>query len=394
MKKVYFLSVLLALSSSFYVNAQFGIQVNGVYFSNGSTVEISCNSGPLQFLVSGYSGTRNSNNYSFTHPPGWQVTASPSDYNRTLQPDLTTGGAISFNRLLLAANGSIYDVTVYLNIVRNTPNNLSVTGANLICNGQTKTYNLSGTKPGDQISWSTNLTGSSTSNSLQATIGSAYEGSYVTANVTTASGCGTFSPSTSVWAATPGFQKMSYGTQGTGQTNFLNTVNFVSSGTWYVIRSNTDQAQLSSGVSWSPNVSVNGYTVGNHEYRLNLTSGQSVNMTVNATNPCGSSSRTFTFVTSSGYRVYPNPAKEVAYIEFDNATYGDALPERVELLSEKSTKPIKSVDVQKAFASKSLQGGNRISFDVKDLPRGTYYMHIINSKNKDKELDAVRILLE
>ncbi len=92
--------------------------------------------------------------------------------------------------------------------------------------------------------------------------------------------------------------------------------------------------------------------------------------------------------------MYPNPAKETAYIEFDNAQYGEALPERIELLSEKSTKPIKLIDVQEAFANKALQGGNKIGFNVKDLPRGTYYVHIINSRNKGKELDAVRILLE
>jgi len=121
----------------------------------------------MQFIVSGYDGTKNANNFSFMYPSGWQVTGSSNNYNRTLQPDLTTGCAISFNRLLLSENGTLYGVTVYLNIVRNTPN-LLITGDGFICNGQTKTYNLSGSQPNDQISWSTNLSGSSNSTILQA----------------------------------------------------------------------------------------------------------------------------------------------------------------------------------------------------------------------------------
>lgn len=174
-----------------------------------------------------------------------------------------------------------------------------------------------------------------------------------------------------------------------------NTVNFISPGN-HSVQSNIVPNLLVSPIAWSAGSFTAWGNTGpnNVSAWFYLSSGQSVTFSISAATNCGNSSRNITFVTSSGYRVYPNPAKEVAYVEFDNATYGEALPERVELLSEKSTKPIKSVDVQEAFASKSLQGGNKISFDVKGLPRGIYYLHIINSKDKGKELDAVRILLE
>lgn len=115
-----------------------------------------------------------------------------------------------------------------------------------------------------------------------------------------------------------------------------------------------------------------------------------------ASNSCGSGSAFFYLYPCSnmGYTVYPNPAKDVVRIEFDYPEIAEALPDRIDLLSEASTDPIKTIDVQKTYRDKSFKGGKNIEFDVSKLPRGTYYVHITNNRREDQKLDIIRILLE
>lgn len=399
MRKVTLLSLLFALSSSFCANAQFGIKINGVYFSNGSTVEITCNSGPLQFIVSGYDATQNSNNYSFTYPPGWQVTASPNDYNKTLQPDPATGGSISFNRLLLWSNGSQYDVTVYLNIVRNTPTNLSVTGDGFICDGQTKTFNLSGSQPGDQISWSTNLSGSSNSTSLQASKGGANGLSYVTANVTTATGCGTFSPSTNVWAGVPSIQTMS----ADGNIVYPNS-------TYDLCPSSAsnlgiDHQGSASSVSWSIVDNTSGASIiSSYPNTAQISSGSnqgSFSVQIALSNTCGSASPIPSYdfsVTSCGYRAYtlsPNPAKDEFSVDFEGSAEEKNIPEQFDLIAETaygSGKAVRTFDMRGQAALNQAKSSRKLTFDVKNLPRGRYILRVM--KEKDDKGETHRIVLE
>lgn len=153
---------------------------------------------------------------------------------------------------------------------------------------------------------------------------------------------------------------------------------------------------LSGAISWDPNTSVNAFANDpkNIEYYLNLSSGQSVNVGVTVTNACGYSNRTITFIAYSGYRVYPNPAKTTLYIEFDNTEKAELLPETLQLLSEESTKPVLSINVQEAYNQKSFKNGNQIELNVVSLPRGTSNLHVVNPKRKDLETDRVRLLLE
>lgn len=115
-----------------------------------------------------------------------------------------------------------------------------------------------------------------------------------------------------------------------------------------------------------------------------------------ASNECGSNSATFYLYAcgNSPYRVYPNPASDLVQVEFDYPEYAEALPDQIDLLSEQSTKPVRSVNVQDVYKKKAFKSGRKIEFDVRDLPRGTYYLRVKNSRVKDKELESVRIVLE
>lgn len=232
---------------------EYGINFAGAFYSNNSTIVLPCGVQTVRAFVQsnpvntdiGYSG-----NIGTDYPPGWQIAQDINSVSKDFTTNQSGGGKIKF-RGVIARPGPFtatepFDVEI--NIARPVPN-LSVVGDALLCSGQTKTYTLNGSSSGDQINWSTPLGGSSSGTQFNATFNGNNGSSFVTANVTTANGCGTFSASNSVWAGTPGFQEMTYGTQGNGQTNTVYTVNSVSAGTWYVIRTNTDNAQMNSGPS-------------------------------------------------------------------------------------------------------------------------------------------------
>lgn len=197
--------------------------------------------------------------------------------------------------------------------------------------------------------------------------------------------------------APPDIQNMYYNTVGSTQPpTFVTTYNSVAANTWWRIQTNINASTLSGPISWNPNTWVNAFANGpnNIEYYLNLSSGQSTNIAVSATNACGTSNRTIAFATYYGYRMYPNPAKTTVYVEFDNTEKAELLPEEIRLFSEKSTNPIQRINVQEAHRQKAFKNGNQLELEVKSLPRGTYYLHIINSKRKDLETDIIRLLLE
>jgi hypothetical protein len=92
--------------------------------------------------------------------------------------------------------------------------------------------------------------------------------------------------------------------------------------------------------------------------------------------------------------VYPNPAKDYITVEFDQIESAESLPDEIVLLSEKSTKHVKNVDVQALYQRNGLKNGKQVEIDAKALPRGTYYLHIKNSKLKENKVDVIRILLD
>jgi lysyl endopeptidase len=120
-------------------------------------------------------------------------------------------------------------------------------------------------------------------------------------------------------------------------------------------------------------------------------------LNVNIYNSCGAMNQTLTICTNNcfaKYTVYPNPAKDYITVEFDQIESAESLPDEMVLLSEKSTKPVKSVDVQALYQRNGLKNGKQIEIDAKALPRGTYYLHIKNRRLKDNKVDIIRMLLE
>lgn len=154
-----------------------------------------------------------------------------------------------------------------------------------------------------------------------------------------------------------------------------------------------------SSYSWSLSNPGNAYLTNyyNASTAFNAYTADCYGLTLQVSNSCGTTQAALSICAQNcfaRYTVYPNPAKDHIAVEFENIDNADALPDDITLLSEKSTKPVKTVNVQDAFSQKAFKNGNQIELDVRDLPRGIYYLHINNSRRKDNQVDAIRMVLE
>lgn len=141
------------------------------------------------------------------------------------------------------------------------------------------------------------------------------------------------------------------------------------------------------------------YQSGQNTYSLAVqtsNSGGQVGVRVAACGGSGGSPATiYTSVSGCFARigVFPNPSSDLVQIEFDKTDQADMLPERLVLYNERSTKPIKIINIKDVYDRKAFRDGNKLDMDIRDLPRGTYYIHFTSPKQKAGEVDRVRILL-
>jgi Metallo-peptidase family M12 len=126
----------------------------------------------------------------------------------------------------------------------------------------------------------------------------------------------------------PNLQTMKWGKgqwlSGIIPTNNVNTFNYTSLGQ-HLIDSKLDPTTLTSSMTWSNSFNgYNGYTtnisnINNTKLGFYINTSGTYNFTANATNPCGTSTRSFTFSTQSGYRIAStNSVNTTLSITFDN----------------------------------------------------------------------------
>ncbi len=272
---------------------------------------------------------------------------------------------------------------------------VSISGTDFMCSGQNYNYSFSGQPSNTNFNgWSTSTGIVFNSESGNAYMNGNYSGPQGAITVTFSNACATVSKTKTVYV--DNFISGTYARG--GQTYDLSSSNQLDPGqTVVTVQLPTAPSFTWTFVSGNPNP-ANWYavygTVPNARLFLTLNGGQSATFDVNATSSCGGTGRRVSFYVMSGYRAYPNPASEQVAVEFDNATTKEALPDQIELLSEKSTKAVRSANLGEQFDQKAFQDSKRVEFDVRDLPRGTYYLHIKNSRRKGQEVDIIRVLLQ
>lgn len=152
-----------------------------------------------------------------------------------------------------------------------------------------------------------------------------------------------------------------------------------------------------------PDVTYNWYrdnvllqtTTNNYQTLNGGNCGSQHNMTVSLTNNCGETPRSSPYFYSypcSFMSVYPNPANDILTFEFASDASQVSLPQEIKLYNEQSVS-VRTLS-SSAIVKNNLKEGNKLFLNVKDLPRGTYYLHVFPTKESGKEKEIIRILLQ
>ncbi|MCF0075216.1 hypothetical protein LZD49_32335 [Dyadobacter sp. CY261] len=257
-----------------------------------------------------------------------------------------------------------------------------LSGPDLICSsGNFSIVNL---PAGMSVTWSSsNSSGLTITSSGVATRVNNYSGPITITATINLSGCVALTKVKNIWVGSPVLTYMTYGVTGTSAGSSVLSVNNVNASPFfYWVRTNI----ISGSTTWSVTPSINGYVSDSHEYTFSLNSGQQADFNINTTNSCGSSSRTTRFRnTSTLLSVYPNPAEDVITIEVNGA-----MPSKIELYSEESTMPIHSVETSKMATGQSAS--NSVSFNVRELARGKYFIHATYANSKT--IEKIQVLLK
>jgi hypothetical protein len=134
----------------------------------------------------------------------------------------------------------------------------------------------------------------------------------------------------------------------------------------------------------NPDIKIMAYTAGSYYIEVKTTNacGDSPYYGITEYLSCGG---------SFAMKAFPNPANEILNLEFDVDAVPNNLPEEILLYSEKSAEPVKSINTKHFYERQLFTEGSKIILDVKSLPRGVYYLHLIS---KQQNTEKIRIILE
>lgn len=258
-----------------------------------------------------------------------------------------------------------------LNVCRALSGAVNVFGSSLICS--TGGFSVGTLPTGSTVSWvSSNPTGLSVNSSTgSATRVNNYNGPItVTANIS--NGCGTASVSHSVWVGTPHITNMRVNNQPVwpGQNvalcpgnHFLNV---------------TPTGGNAGTATWTVPAGVP-HWIGNNTMDFTFPSSMSsITISARSSNSCGQGANYNFFLTKQTWGcpssfamvAYPNPTSDVLNIEMtpmtDEASREDApMIESAVLLNGDGRE-----------VAKGLREGSKIVFDVRQLKKGTYFIHV------------------
>jgi hypothetical protein len=362
-----------------YLGSPGDIKINGAAYSG--SYQLGCGTAAVTVSVD---PATNATNYAWSVPSGWTVSGSGPSV--TVTPHPNTSGVIR----VTASRNDVPDLTTssQLHISRPLPVINTVSQADVtFCNsGQTLSVGATGTNA-DQFRWEPG--GGVTVNGSSAAV-------ILTGNVT-------------IQATSTGTYKVqAYSTVCQAASD-----NYITKNVYYGPPA-TPTGTVNGDVQKMPNVVPNGaYLVlylpnGQYTYNWAITNGtgwlypgggNSANATPNpfirvegkATNACGSSSTSFYLSNQQQtYTASPNPATSKLTVQFAVADEREILPDEIKLYKESNGKEAKSVKVKEQVDKKPLKDSNKVDLDVKDLSRGTYYLHVINGA---EVVGMIRVIL-
>lgn len=115
---------------------------------------------------------------------------------------------------------------------------------------------------------------------------------------------------------------------------------------------------------------------------------------ITGANSCGTAIQNITFYLGWGALVaYPNPATDVISIELPSADRPGDVPDQIFLYNGHSTTPVRRISTEEISNAKRLDKNRKFEMGVRDLPRGTYYLHIGYNGNTNHETEKVKVIL-
>ena len=319
MKKSILVLLFLTLSISSFATIYSVIRVNGVDYSNNSTVSLDC--GTLNLSISAlaidhlgnYYGTKCDNGWAY--PSGWSV-ITDNQCDKVIQTNSLGGGDLTITYIIYCGSLCLSTVTTTIHFQRKIPTTPSITpNPILICSGGNQNVTASSVPYVDAYTWATeggasfSSTGFATGNVTAASSGKVK----VRADASSSSGC----PNSS-WAEAyvhygpPTIDNIVVNTSmcsGYGQVVTANTLGNATSLSWAVTSGNSSNAYLSD--------------YGNGSASFNSYVPDCYGLTIYMSNTCGSSQGGTTICVDNcfgRYSVYPNPVKDVISIELGYCT--------------------------------------------------------------------------
>lgn len=393
MKKIILLSLFVASSIESFGQVFARIRVNGVNYSDNSTIDLDC--GTLNLTISA-AGVDQAGNFYWTkcqsgwsYPNGWQL-ITDNGCEKEFQTNSLGEGSLAVTYVIYCGQSCIATPTVTVHFKRKIPPTPSISpNALLICGGGNVNIDASFVPFAYGFTWgaeggaSVTSTGFSSANVTATGIGKAK----VRADADPSTGC-----PNSGWGeayvhfGAPTVNGITVNTSmcsGYGQTVTANVLGNPTYTNWYVSSGNASNTYLTDYGSGS--AYFNSYVP------------DCYGLTINMSNACGSSSDGTTICVDdcfARYSAYPNPSKDVMNIEFGEIKNKESLPEYLDLFEEKSGKKILSIDVQDAINKKTLKSDGVLSIYVGDLPRGIYYLHITPTTVSTKKKQIIQVRLE
>lgn len=151
------------------------------------------------------------------------------------------------------------------------------------------------------------------------------------------------------------------------------------------------------GVTYSFYVSSGSAVLNPMSQDCYITTSGGATICATATNSCGTGTPyCFYIPPAGGYfkTVYPNPTTDLLSIEFSGDLSSHTISYDLILYSEKSMEAVRRYTYEDLLTSDSFQSKQKLEMDVKEIPRGVYYLHLIPDPKSKMPIQKVRVILD
>jgi hypothetical protein len=366
-----------------YLGTPGNIKINGVAYSG--SYQINCGTAPINVSVD---PVTNATNYVWTYPAGWTLSGSGNIV--TLTPNAGSGGLVK----VTTSRNDVPGLTTssQLTITRPVPPKPVINSPDiLLCNPKTITATASNATSYNWVATG-GVTANSPGNTNSAQITAVSDGTVKVS--ATSSVCGVtsaFSNPINVKRSAPLPASLLVTANGGGSPDFM------CNGAGVMLNAYTAEPGTQFGIwtSSDPGNTILNSNGGSAYFNSYVNNCYGVDITVS--NCFGSVQKGITICVDNCakgmpiYKVFPNPAKDQVKIQFDDAYPTEQLPQVIKLFSEVGAKEIRVVQATEQYATAAFEQDRTITMPVNDLPRGTYYLMLVN---RDGSSENVRLILE